>query len=181
MISSLKIAAMNKKLSAVVLGLLLMAGSVEARLGETLAQCEERYGPVVEKRPASLKDSDPEACIFSKSGITTLVEFKGGIVWRIIFRMVGMTPTESETLLKANMPEGGWGQALKINGQDYRLSADRRRVAVYSPTKADGEITTLEIASRDYGVANYAAYSARVSAASGTIKERKGGSKLEGF
>lgn len=181
MASSFKIAVMNRKLSAVVAGLLLLAGAAEARLGETLAQCEERYGPVVEKKPASLKESDPDACVFSKSGITTLVEFRSGVAWRIVFRMMGMTPTESETLLKANMPEGGWGAALKINGQDYRLSADRRRVAVYSPTKADGEVTTLEIASRDYGVANYAAYSARISAATGNIQERKSGSKLQGF
>ena len=172
---------MKRFLAPLVLGLMFSAGSVEARLGETIAQCEERYGPVVEKRPATVKESDPEACVFTKSGITAVVEFRGGIAWRIVFRMMEMTPIEAETLLKANMPDGGWGAALKVNGQDYRLSADRRRIAIYSPTKVRGEISTLEIASRDYGAANYAAYSTKVAEALGNVKERKTGQELKGF
>lgn len=172
---------MKPFLAVVAMGLIFSARPVEARLGETIAQCEQRYGPVVEKRPSTVKESDPEACIFSKSGITALVEFKRGIAWRIVFRMLGMTPKDAETLLKANMADGGWGPVMKVNGQDFRLSSDRRRIAIYSSTKAQGEITTLEIASRDYGAASYAAYSAKVAEAIGTGKERAPGQQLKGF
>jgi len=159
----------------------ISASQVEARIGETLAQCVERYGPVVEREPATVKESDPDQCTFTKSGITAAIEFKGGIAWRIVFRMLGMTSAEAETLLKANMPDGGWGAALKINAQEFRLSFDRRRIAVYSPTKTKGEITTLEIATRDYATASYAAYSAKVNEAVSNMKAPEAGNALKGF
>lgn len=172
---------MNRLLFLSLLGFFVVTNSVEARLGETLAQCVARYGAVVDEKEASVKESDPKVSVFSKDGISVLVEFKGGIAWRIVFRKTDMSPVEAESLLKANLPEGGWGPAQKVDGQDFRLSADRRRVAVYSPTKAATEITTLTIATREYGVANYTAYSARVSEALANVKERKVGKELKGF
>ena len=172
---------MIQKTVFLLLGLVFIVNPAEARLGESQSQCEERYGPVVETRPATMKASDPEACVFSKSGVTAVVEFKGGIAWRVVFRMMGMTIQEAETLLRANMPEGGWGKALKFNGQDYRLSSDRQRIAVFTPTKSLTEVATLEIASRDYGKANHEEYSMRVSEALKHVKGRKTGEALKGF
>lgn len=173
---------MNRLLFLSVLGFSVVASSAQARLGETLAQCVARYGAVMDPdKPASVKESDPKVSVFSKDGITVVVEFKGGIAWRIVFRKADMSPAEVETLLKANLPEGGWGPAQKIDGQDFRLSADRRRIAIYSPTKAATEISTLTLATRDYGAANYAAYSAKVREALSTVKERKIGKDLKGF
>ncbi len=172
---------MKRILLSTVVGMVLGVIPAEARLGENVAQCQERYGAVIERRPASVAESDPQACIFSKSGITAYVEFRNGVAWRIVFRMPGMSPTEAETLLKANLPDGGWGPALKFNGQDFRLSADRRRISIYTPTKASKEVSSLEVASRDYGAANYAAYSIKLVQALGTVKERKTGKSLDGF
>lgn len=172
---------MKPFLAAMALCLFCSVGTAEARLGETIAQCEARYGPVVEKRPALLKESDPEACMFSKSGITALVEFKRGIAWRILFRMIGMTTKEAETLLKANMAEGGWGPALKINGQDFRISSDRQRIAVFTPAIEKSDVPTLEIATRDYGQANHAAYSAMTAEAVDQVKDKKARQDLKGF
>lgn len=172
---------MNQFIARLLLGWLLCATSVHARLGETLAQCEARYGPVIEKRPASVNASDPDACVFSKSGITVLVEFKKGLAWRVVFRMPGMSAQELETLLKANMPEGGWSSAMKYSEQEFRLSADHRRVAVFTPGKERAELTSLEIASRDYGTARHADYQRRIDAAIGTIGSRKGGRRLSDF
>lgn len=164
-----------------MLGWMLCVTSVHARLGETLAQCEARYGPVIEKRPASVKASDPDARVFSKSGITVLVEFKKGLAWRVVFRMSGMSAQELETLLRANMPEGGWSSALKYSEQEFRLSADHRRVAVFTPGKERGELTSLEIASRDYGAARRADYQKLIDEAIATIGNRKGGRTLSDF
>lgn len=173
---------MNPFVAAVALGLLSGAGSAEARLGETLAQCVERYGPVEDDRqPSTVKESDPKACKFSKDGFTAFIEFRGGIAWRIVFRKAGMTATDAESLLKANMSDGGWGPAMRINGQDFRLSADRRRIAVHTPAADKKDVPTLEIASRDYGTANYAAYLAKVNEAVNQLKERRKAEGLRGF
>lgn len=156
--------------------------SAEARLGETLAQCEERYGPVVEKRRASVKDSDPEACVFSKSGVTAIIEFHQGIAWRLVFRLQGMTAMDVDTLLRANLPDGGWGPALKFTGIDYRLSSDRRRIAVATPSKNSQSIGTLEIVSRDFSAARYLVYSSKVAEAiTKGAQERKTVRELNGF
>ncbi|MBX7211633.1 MAG: hypothetical protein K1X78_25220 [Verrucomicrobiaceae bacterium] len=172
---------MKRMILLLLLGLIFVVQPVQARLGETLAQCIERYGPVQEEVAASVTESDAKACIFSKKGVTTLVEFKNGTAWRIVFRLKDMTPGEAESLLKANLPEGGWGAALKFDGQEYRLSANRRRVAVYAPTKASTEISTLTIASRDYADASYAACSARIAEALKNVKEHIAGKDLKDF
>ena len=167
-----------------LLAMILSVGcisSAEARLGETIAQCKDRYGPVEEKRPANVKESDPEALVFSKNGITTLIEFKKGVAWRIVFRLIGMSSLEVETLLKANMAEGGWGPALKINGQDFRISLDRSRIAVYSPVVDKNDVPALEIAAREYATANYAEYSLKTAETIGQVKEQKAGQDLKGF
>lgn len=173
---------MNRLLLPFLLGILVTASPAQARIGETLEQCIERYGPVQDKVNASLADSDDgKACVFSKLGITTVVEFKGGVAWRVLFRLPGMTPTEAESLLKANIPEGGWSPSQKFDGQEFRVSADHRRIAVYSPTKAPSEITTLVIATRDYAKASHAAYLTRMTEAQSKAKTRTTGKNLEGF
>lgn len=173
---------MKPYLALVVLGIFACVSPVQARLGETITQCKARYGPPVEEKlPATVKESDPDVWKFSKDGITALIEFKGGIAWRIVFRMAVMTATDAEALLKANMADGGWGAGMKINGQEFRLSADRRRIAIYSPAIDKKIAPTLEITSRDYGAASYAAYSAKVSEAISKVKDRKVGEGFKGF
>ena len=152
-----------------------------ARLDETMAQCQERYGPEIEKLDAANPLSDPKISVFSRSGVTTAVEFKDGKAWRIIFRKLGMSRAEQELLLKANMAEGGWSAPLKIDNQEFRLSADKQRIAVLTPGKSPSSTVTLEIALRDFGVANHAAYAERVSAAIRGVGEAKVSKALEGF
>lgn len=169
---------------AVLLGIFLSITSLSlARLGETLDQCVERYGPVVEKKSATLSESDPEACIFSKNGVTIAAEFRGGIVWRLAFRIASMIGEETETLLRANMPEGGsWSSSLTVNGLIYRLSSDRRRVAVLTPAPTKDGLASLEIVSKDYAASKRAAFLARTSDLQGIAKQRTTtGKTLEGF
>lgn len=173
---------MNRSLPLLALGCMLSVSPAEARLGENLSQCESRYGPVIERRPASVKGGESDACVFSKSGITVLIEFKSGLAWRLLFRMSGMTATELETLLRANMPEGGWSSAIKHANQDFRLSADRRRIAVFTPGKErTTEMSSLEIATRDYGSARRAQYQESVLTAIATVESRKEGQRMKDF
>lgn len=169
---------------AILLGFFLaFASPAQARLGETLDQCVERYGPVVEKRAATLPESDQEACIFSKNGVTIFAEFRGGIVWRLVFRIASMMGEETETLLRANMPDGGgWSSSLTVNGLVYRLSSDRRRIAVLTPAPTKDGLASLEIASKDYATAKRAAFAALSSDLKGIAKQRTTtGKTLEGF
>ncbi len=175
------IRAMNRTASLLLLGLLSFLGTSHARLGETLAQCEERYGPVVERVPATVSASEPEACKFSKNGITILIEYKNGVAWRLLFRKVEMAGPDVETLLIANLPDGGWSIATKVAGLDYRVSPDRQRVAVHTDNRGPGVIDTLEIATRSFAAANHADYAQRVGEAMSTIDARKKGIDLKGF
>jgi hypothetical protein len=151
-----------KILPTAFLATLLLVQQASARIGETLEQCIQRYGPVVEKKKATLTDSDPEACIFSKGGVTIFTELRGGVVWRMVFRIQSMVADEAETLLRANMPEsGGWSNSLEVNGLSYRLSSDRRRIAVITPPAIRGGVASLELATKDFAEAKRRALLAR--------------------
>jgi hypothetical protein len=172
---------MNRLSLLPLLGFAFVASSVQARLGENLEQCKARYGPDEVERAASVKESDPDVHKFSKDGITVVVEFRGGVAWRIVFRKPELSAVEAESLLTRNLPVGGWGPSKNFDGKDFRLSADKLRIAVYAPTKATGEISSLTIATRDYGAASYSAYAAKVDEALRKAQERKTGGRLEGF
>lgn len=171
---------MNRYCFLTLLLLGLASVTAEARVGETLKQCEERYGPVVERLPAKLADSDADACVFSKGGITVLIEFRNGLAWYVMFRMLDLLPTDTEALLKANLPPGGWSSAIKVNGEEYRLSGDRRWVARYFYGKKGG-IGSLLIASRDFATAQHAAYVQKISEAVNQKQGSMAPKALDGF
>lgn len=160
---------------------LLSSGAASGRIGETITQCVERYGPVIEKRKARLEQSDPEACVFSKTGISIIIEYRAGIAWNIRYRSPELAPAQVTELLKANMPEGGgWSAAYEVAGVHYRLATDRRTVAAYDPGKR-GDIGILEIASRDFNKAWREVYSAQIDAVVLQSTRRAGARDLNGF
>jgi hypothetical protein len=131
-----------------VLLLCVLTSSARARLGETVEQCTERYGPLIEKRQPLLPQSDSETAVYSKSGVTIIVEFHKGTAWHITFRKPGLQNEEVEALLKANATKGNWSTPLLYGERDYRLSGDRNRIAVFS--SAEKNMTQLEIMLREY-------------------------------
>jgi hypothetical protein len=172
---------MNRLITVLMLAGISVVGEVQARLGETLPQCEERYGKVVEKREARLDKSDVEACVFSKAGISILVEFRAGIAWNIQYRSIDLGTVQVTELLKANMPEGGgWSAAFEVAGSLYRLSTDRRMAAAYRPGKR-GDVGMLEISSRDYAELTYALYEQEINRVVGSQSGRAGAGGLKGF
>ncbi len=160
---------------------LLATSAALARVGETLNQCVERYGPVIEKRAARLEKSDAEACVFSKSGISVIIEFRAGIAWNIRYRAIDLIAAQVTELLKANMNEGGgWSAAYEVAGVQYRLAADRRTVAAYDPGKR-GDIGILEISSRDFNKAWREVYGAKIEAVILQPTGKAGAKDLIGF
>lgn len=160
--------------------LLALATTASARIGESLEQCGERYGPLVEKRRAELPESDPEAGVFSRNGITIIVEFRKGTAWRILFRKPKLTAPEVEALLEANAGTGAWSSPLTYGDREYRLAADKSRVAVATlgPNRA---MTQLEIMLREYGGRLRAQTLARLRQAGSAGEARKKANPLPGF
>ncbi|MDB6140158.1 MAG: hypothetical protein JWO94_3230 [Verrucomicrobiaceae bacterium] len=155
--------------------------SAQARVGETLKECETRYGPVVEHLKPTLESSDKDAYTFSKNSVTVLAEFREGKVWRIAYNKVGMHLSEVETLLAANATNGPWSTALKVSGQEIRTSADHQRIAVFTPGKRPEATFTLVIATRDYAAANRTVYESKLATIPALLQRRGDGRPLKDF
>jgi hypothetical protein len=138
-----------KTIPLLLLGLFITGTKTQARIGETLDQCIDRYGPVIEKAHPALAGSDPEASVFSKSGITIITEFKDGVVWSMTFKKTALSSSEVASLLEANKTSGTWTTALKFGDSDYRISGDRSRIASFSLDKANS-VGLLSISTQPY-------------------------------
>jgi hypothetical protein len=162
----------NRMNRLIALLFVLSCISAQARVGETMAQCEERYGPVVEKKPPQLSTSDKEACVFSKNGITILVEFKGGVAWRVVYRMLDFDPDSISKLLLANAVEGGWSKMLKLGNKEVRAAPNRERLAVFVQGKRSLDSSVLEVVSAEYAKANAKEYEAKLTEVPELVKMR---------
>jgi hypothetical protein len=132
----------------------------QARIGESIDQCAERYGPPIEKRAATIPQSDPDAVVFSKTGVTIIIEFRQGSAWHITFRKPSLQAMEVEALINANIGSGSWSPALKYGDREYRLSSDRERLAIAS--LAGSNITQVSVMLRACARQTHAAYLARL-------------------
>jgi hypothetical protein len=159
---ALHVGMTHMKLCALLfLAMASFATVAEARLGETVEQCMDRYGPVIERRPAVLGASDPEALVFSKSGVTVIVEYRESKAWQISYRKSKMLANEVESLVTANSGEGMWSSALKLAIGEWRISSDRARLAVLgeiSGAKPGTGITELRVMTREWLAENRSAY-----------------------
>jgi hypothetical protein len=161
---------------------LVVVGSAQARLGETLAECEKRYGPIVQRVPAKVAASDSEAAIFTKEGITITAETQKGIVWSITYTQSELASETATYLLDVNKPEGGWSAPIIVSGDNYYSSETRTQFAVYKPfaskLKQKGSLT---VCSRAYAKANRAFYDEKLLGVRETLIQRTEGSQLKGF
>lgn len=153
--------------------------TAQARVGETLSECETRYGPVVERRPAEQKKSDPEACVFSKNSITIIAEFSQGKVWKISYSQVGMDGDVLSALLNANAAGGSWSPPLRVSGQEVRSSSDR--IAIFTPGKRPEATFTLIVATKDFATANRVTYEEKLVTVPALLKARGEGKGLKDF
>lgn len=172
---------MNLRTFFFTIGLLLGVNSLQARIGESQEGCIARYGAVIDKRPAKIPESDPEAMVFSKGGVTVWIEFQKGKAWRVVFRKSDLTATEVDGLLRANMPVGGWGASMEVNGRFCRRSFDTELLAVVTPPQSPREPVFLEIVSREYANAKYADYLLKAESAKSADPTSSTPASLEGF
>ena len=172
---------MNLRTLIITFGLLLGVNSLQARIGESQEECIARYGAVIEKRPAKIPDSDPEATVFSKGGVTVYIEFQKGKAWCVVFRKPALTASEVAGLLRANMPVGGWGASLEVNGRFCRRSFDTELLAVLTPPQGPRDPVFLEIVSREYADARYASYLLKAESAKSAAPTSSTPATLEGF
>ncbi|MDB6072776.1 MAG: hypothetical protein JWO89_416 [Verrucomicrobiaceae bacterium] len=162
--------------------MLLVSSSLalQARIDETVKECEARYGPVVEHIKPTQKESDKEACTFSKNSVTVIAEYREGKAWRITYNKIGMEPSEVDTILAANSSGGSWSPPLKISGQEIRTTADHKRMAIFTPGKHPEATFTLVIATTTYATAHRADYESRLATIPDLLK-RRNTDKLKGF
>jgi hypothetical protein len=154
-----------------------------ARIGENVEECVARYGPVVERLPAKIKESDPQSCVFSKSGITIIAEFKAGKAWQHTYRMAGLDEASVSKLLEAEAEavDGGWSSPIKIGGQEFRSSADGKRIAVTTYGRKLSDVGTLVVAQKSFAEANREGYKTLLDTVSEEVKRRAANQPLKGL
>jgi hypothetical protein len=125
---------MNLRLPRLLLALTsLTVATAQARLGETLAECEARYGKALNVIPGRAQDPAQMSQFFQseltdaggkKIPLRIRVEFdKNGHAWYI--RYTGQFPADAtQSFLGFNSGEGKWGSAETFNGRNfYRTNA----------------------------------------------------------
>lgn len=95
-------------LGAIWLVSLCLPPAAEARLGESLAQCTERYGAPKGTLPSVIPDSDPEAVRFEQGQMSLLVHFQKGVAWHISYAQNHLSDPDKARLLNENATKGEW-------------------------------------------------------------------------
>jgi len=151
------------KSKVVLVGLLLLLPSTTfARIGETLTQCEARYGK------ADRTDKDTGVVYFLKGGFYIMVDFHQGKAEAVGYKKEQggkeMSDNEIETLLKANGEDKKWKRIESITIKQQWRTEDGLLVAVYYP------VDNILLVGTQEGLARFR-----------TEKKAKEDKKLEGF
>jgi hypothetical protein len=123
----------------------LLAVPSFARIGETEAQIEKRYGAPQD----TIKNSYGKRCRYRFGGFYVFVDFEHGISQMEVYQKKDwsvITPTETVSLLSANSGGAKWTNPELVDGDYIAHTTSRpRRVAVYHPGSRD-----LMSTSKDY-------------------------------
>jgi hypothetical protein len=101
----------------------LLTQAVEARLGETLDQCVQRYGPLIRKQGRA----DNPQFMFEKDGITIGINFLDGKAAQVSYSRASGSPfldLEVRQLLEVNSAGSTW--------QYDQAESNRLRTTAYS-------------------------------------------------
>lgn len=163
----------------ILLLVLLVSLPAHARLGESVKECVSRYGEVIERLPAQTSGSDPEACVFSKGGITIYVEFKSEKAWKVVYRMPGLDAEAVKTLLSVEASTGNWSAPIKVGNQEVRISDDHERLALRELTKRVEDTATFTFVTKAFATANRAEYEGKLSLVVDEVKRREANRPLK--
>lgn len=147
----------------ICLGLIPYVAS--ARIGETLEQCERRYGP-----STALKiDAETAVYSFTKGPFSIAATIWKGTVHNLLISKRSenaptnsqkLTEVELQTFFQANRGESPWAKIASDKNYEYWELADQSRRAVYElktqllmfTTKDYGEKSTVDKAAREKAV-----------------------------
>lgn len=130
------------KFLATFLFLILCLSPSQARIGETKAECEKRYGK--HQSTESTKPGYDEARMYAKNGIAILIGFQDQEAVLVIYskfkdrKILPMSELEIEMLLQANsggkkwFPVRGQANAWERVGR-HRARYENNALTIYSP------------------------------------------------
>ena len=128
-------------LSLVVLLSALLVVPATARVGETEAQCIERYGKPFRQGPGEPGRSD-KAAWFRKSVFDLCVLFDKGRAVSVTYtrtpklgRKAAITPAEQTSLMRANSGSKSWRELRATKADDRYETFDRKMGARYNRGK----------------------------------------------
>ena len=128
-------------LSLVVLLSALLVVPATARVGETEAQCIERYGKPFRQGPGEPGRSD-KAAWFRKSAFNLCVLFDKGRAVSVTYtrtpklgRKAAITPAEQTSLMRANSGSESWRELRASKADDRYETFDRKMGARYNRGK----------------------------------------------
>lgn len=118
-------------MSAAVLAIsALAAPPAAARLGESVAECDVRYGEPVESIPSPAPGGDPEARVYRKNGFDITVAFHEGTAWWVRYAKQDLNQDQRSFLFKANGPDEEWRGPLDFIERRFWITDSREMHAV---------------------------------------------------
>jgi hypothetical protein len=134
------------------LGLLsAWAPLAQARLGETLEQCQVRYGSPTDRAPFSIAGSDAEAYLFRKGDVVVRIHFHKGKAWHLAYREK-FSEADTTVFLQANLNGDEWRpiDGEVIQQQRFWMSRMQRMSATFSYFKGQAlmEVMTADCRKR---------------------------------
>jgi hypothetical protein len=124
--------------SLFLLALFLLApAAASARLGETPAECDARYGNPLRNRPS-------EPTVYLKGGFLITVDFHQGHAYSIVYQQtpgggeklekLSITPEQIQTLLSYNAGPSQWNSPTQAATRTQWIRADKLATASYDST-----------------------------------------------
>lgn len=107
--------------------ILLLTLPATARLGESRAECDQRYGAAVRV------DEETGTVVYQKGGLTIQVDFLEDEARSIYYsrdELGSFAPETIQKLLAANQGDSPWKQTLKLGGMRKWDGGDRQAVTI---------------------------------------------------
>ena len=143
-----------------------------ARLGETIAECEARYGEIRERIKPQSSESDEYAIVFTRAvddgtGRTTIIriviEYKDGEAWKLNYESDSTLSANFETLLSYNNDGESWGSPFSAFGKKFWIRPDGKAHAVGVVSKSRKVSSTLTVIDGDFLKVRAADYKERLA------------------
>lgn len=153
------------------LGLLMMLPA-EARLGETVEECDSRYGAPVAEIPARLENASCRA--YSKDGVRVRVEFVANRAAFISFSSPGQQLAISQELLALNSGNLTWSSPVEFVGRlSWIAPSTAAEPSRHASAYQIGKMGFLDLATADWARAMKSQQAVQFAVVPGVAAPRK--------